>query len=80
MTVSDTLADLHRLNCNLWAQCLGCNKINTLMTSVLAGRIGNPGGYHEGMEKITIGDVLARMKCSSFGGRDFDWRAMKRGR
>lgn len=72
-----TLADLHRDRCNLMVTCTSCGRINTLMTWVLAGRVGAPGGYSEAMETMTIADVIARMRCSSCGSREIEWTPVR---
>lgn len=72
-----TLADLHRDRCNLLVTCQGCGRINTLQTWVLAGSVGQPGGYCEAMETLTIADVVARLRCSSCRAREIEWTPVR---
>lgn len=72
-----TLADLYRDRANLLVTCKGCGRINTLMTYVLAGSVGVPGAYSEAMETMLIADVVARLRCSSCGGRAVEWTAVR---
>jgi ribosomal protein L44E len=73
-----TLADLYRKNCNLWMQCKGCGRVNTLTVWRLMGRTFVPNQTVPEMEDTTIASVLARVKCSSCGGREVEWTPMRR--
>lgn len=73
----ETLGDLHRERCNVWVQCRSCQHISTIMTWALNGSIGVAGSYHESMEMKRVTDVVARMVCSSCGGRDIEWTPMR---
>ncbi len=70
-----TLADLHREGAKLWMACRGCNKINSLTPHTLIGGRGGfarPDVVPEEIERTTIAEVAAKLKCSRCGGRDVE--------
>jgi hypothetical protein len=78
MTRIATAADLVAENCNLWLQCRGCGRVNTLTPHALAGRVFAPGEVRPELAALSIDAILNRLRCSSCGGRVADWTPMRR--
>lgn len=75
-----TVADLYRGGWNMLLICK-CGRHVSKTPYALSGQIMGGDGRVDiaAMEAVTIEDLLARVKCSSCGGREVTWTPMRRG-